>query len=266
MPESVSPGWLLSQRCSALHGFPQLAFNGLHSWPSSASTYSGNITATANTGATSTAAVTLTVNPYATTTALASSLNPAQAKQNITYTATVSPATATGTVTFLENGVSMGTGTLVSGQATLTTFFAIAGTHNITASYSGSGSYGASTSTNLSQVVTQIPTTTTMSASPNPGTQNQNVTLTATVLPAAATGTVTFTEGATTQRVRNWAAKTSPVSTIEFQSAGNSTLCGSKTLLDMHMLGYSSTKFRSKKWLAKQRRQARQQLHERRFG
>ena len=53
---------------------------------------------------------TLTINKEASTTiSLASSANPSTYGGNVTFTATV-PVTATGTITFLDNGVSIGTG------------------------------------------------------------------------------------------------------------------------------------------------------------
>ena len=62
----------------------------------------------------------------------------------------VSPGAGTpaGTVTFKDDGTIIGTGTLdASGQATLSTDTLSNGTHVITAEYSGSASYNASTGT-----------------------------------------------------------------------------------------------------------------------
>ena len=69
-------------------------------------------------------------------------------------TAIVSPSTATGTVTFLNNGASIGTGTLSSGTASYTATFASAGTETLTASYSGDSTYAPSTSTAVTVTVT----------------------------------------------------------------------------------------------------------------
>src|SRR5262249_1308480 len=66
------------------------------------------------------------VNKANTTTAVTSSVNPSAFGQSVTFTATVSAVapgvgTPPGTVTFLDGGTSIGTGTLNSGQTTFTT-------------------------------------------------------------------------------------------------------------------------------------------------
>ncbi len=61
-----------------------------------------------------------TVAQANTTTTLASSSNPSKLGQKVTFTATVVPATATGTVTYYHNGFLLGTATLSDGVATLT--------------------------------------------------------------------------------------------------------------------------------------------------
>src|SRR5713226_4005739 len=61
---------------------------------------------------------------YITNTVLSSSANPSVFGQSVTFTATVSSAAdsaPTGTVGFSDGGISLGTGTLASGQATFTT-------------------------------------------------------------------------------------------------------------------------------------------------
>ena len=88
-----------------------------------------------------------------TTTTLASSLNPSTPGQSVTFTATVSPSAATGTVTFKDGATTLGTGTLSGGTATFTTSALTAGNHSLTAEYAGDSSYGASTSGALSQTV-----------------------------------------------------------------------------------------------------------------
>jgi hypothetical protein len=87
--------------------------------------------------------------------ALASSANPSNFGQAVTFTATVtgSGATPTGTVTFNDAGAAIGTGTLSGGVATLTISTLKSGTHGITAVYSGSTTFNGSTSSVLSQTV-----------------------------------------------------------------------------------------------------------------
>ncbi|MDR6689500.1 hypothetical protein J2X55_000399 [Microbacterium sp. 1154] len=68
-------------------------------------------------------------------------------------TATVSPAAATGTVTFKDGSTELGSATLTSGTATLSKVLS-AGTHTITASYTGDSSYGPSTADTTVTVAT----------------------------------------------------------------------------------------------------------------
>ncbi len=129
------------------------------------------ITANAATGGTFTASNytityatgTLTVSKDSTTTTVASSLNPSNSGQSVTFTATVSAnspgsGTPTGTVTFLDDGTSLGTGTnsVVGGNlvATFSTSSLSVGTQSITVNYGGDGNFVNSTlATPLSQVV-----------------------------------------------------------------------------------------------------------------
>jgi sugar lactone lactonase YvrE len=137
---------------------------------------------------------------------LASSLNPSIYGNPVTFTATVpSSATqaATGTVSFLDNGAQIGTGTLAGnpGVATFTTSLLMVGTHSISASYAGDSYNGASTSPAVSQTVNQTQTSTMVSIATSPGIAGLPDTITATVKVISGagtpTGTVTFTSGTT---------------------------------------------------------------------
>jgi hypothetical protein len=106
--------------------------------------------------ATGTAILTVTSSaPTATTTTLSSNLNPAVFGSVITFTATVSPATATGTITFMDGASTLGTASLASGSATFSTASLAAGSHSITAVYGGDVNNAGSTSPILSQTVMQ---------------------------------------------------------------------------------------------------------------
>jgi streptogramin lyase len=142
-------------------------------------------------------AVSQVVNQLATTTGLVSDNNPSVNGQAVDFTASVLPATATGTVTFSDGGTTLGTETLLSGSATLTTSSLSAGTHSITATYGGDANEVTSTSSAVTQVVSQGDTTTTLGSSENPSNYGDPVTFTATVSPGTATGTVTFNDGTT---------------------------------------------------------------------
>ena len=83
-------------------------------------------------------------------------MNPAQSNQAVTFMASV-PAAASGTITFRDGAVVLGTGTVnASGIAILTTSSLTIGSHTITASYGGNSSYDVATSAPLSQVVSKI--------------------------------------------------------------------------------------------------------------
>ena len=107
-------------------------------------------------GSSASTSVTITVAGPSSNTALASSLNPSQAGQSVTITATVTSTAGTpaGTVTFKDGAATLGLRTLDAGaQATFRSSLLAVGTHSITAIYAGSPSFGPSTSTALSQVV-----------------------------------------------------------------------------------------------------------------
>ena len=119
--------------------------------------------------------------------------------QPVTLTATVTPALATGTVTFFDGATSLGTVTLVGGSASLTTSSLALGPHSLTARYSGDADFKASISPVVIFTV-DSPTATTTTLTTNPpsfSVLGQPVTLTATVNLALATGTVSFFDGAT---------------------------------------------------------------------
>jgi hypothetical protein len=156
-------------------------------------TYSGDAN---NSGSTS-AVVAETVNKAATTAALVATPNPATAGTAVTLSAAVSPATATGTVQFLDGATVLGAATLNRGLASLTTSTLAAGTHSITAAYSGDANNSGSTSAAVAETVNKAATTATLAASPNPAAAGTAVTLSAAVSPATATGTVQFLDGAT---------------------------------------------------------------------
>jgi Big-like domain-containing protein len=96
-----------------------------------------------------------TVNKASTTTVLTSSPNPSKHGQTVTFTATITPSTATGTVSFFDGSTLLGTGTLSGGKATFATSRLSVGTHSITANYGGDGNYSTSPSAVLTETVTR---------------------------------------------------------------------------------------------------------------
>jgi FtsP/CotA-like multicopper oxidase with cupredoxin domain len=131
--------------------------------------------------------------PQPTTTIVVSSSEPSIVGQNVTFTATVSPAAATGTVTFNVDGTDvLPAPTLSGGAATYSISTLTAGTHSIFATYGGDAAYLGSVSPTITQTVNKTATTTIVVSSLNPSVFGGSVSFTATVSPAAATGTVTF--------------------------------------------------------------------------
>jgi hypothetical protein len=100
-------------------------------------------------------AVALTVLPTPSLN-LSASANPSVINGSITFTATVSSG-PTGTITFFDSAVSIGTGTISGTTATLATSALGLGPHSITASWPGNTSYNSVTSGALTQTVNQIP-------------------------------------------------------------------------------------------------------------
>jgi autotransporter-associated beta strand protein len=176
--------------------------------------YSGDMNFTTSTSA----PLVQTVNPaLATTIRLTSSLNPSVFSQPITLAATVTavaPATGTpsGTVAFMDGATTLGTGTLDSnGRATFQTSTLAVGTHLITATYNGSPSFAASTTTSAqAQTVLAAATTTALASALNPSVAGQLVAFTATV---SAAGTATPGEGPPNSSVF-------PGGTVQFQIDG----------------------------------------------
>src|SRR5262249_24017977 len=157
-------------------------------------TYSGS----ANFNVGSSTPITQTVNQDASTTTLTSSLNPALVGQTVTFTAIVANASGTavvptGTVTFLDAGASIGSGTLTGGSGTFSTSTFTQAPHTITASYSGDNNFSSSDSTAITQSVL-LASATTVSSSLNPTLFGRSVTFTATVTGTGGTptGTVQF--------------------------------------------------------------------------
>jgi hypothetical protein len=116
------------------------------------------------------AVVTQTVNPVSTVTVLSSSIGTSVFGQSVTFTASVTPNAATGTVTFKDGNKTLGTATLSGGSASLSSNTLAVGSHSITAVYSGDTNDNGSTSNSITETVVAKPTITTTSL-PN-GTKN----------------------------------------------------------------------------------------------
>ncbi len=158
-----------------------------------------------STYASASATVSLTVAKAAPAVALVASGNPVLSATAITFTATVSSSSGTpsGSVSFYDGSMLLGSGTLTLGVAAYATSSLAAGAHSITAVYAGDSNFSTLTSAILTETVTAptaVVTTTTLTASPNPLADGQPATLTATVTPAptgSPAGTISFYSGTT---------------------------------------------------------------------
>ncbi len=136
--------------------------------------------------------------PGASSTALVSSLNPSLVGQSVTFTATVTGASPTGTIQFKDGAGNLGGPVAMAGAvATFTTSALTQGTHPITAVYGGDANNLTSTSPVVQQVVNAAgASSTALVSSLNPSLVGQSVTFTATVTGASPTGTIQFKDGA----------------------------------------------------------------------
>jgi hypothetical protein len=159
-----------------------------------------NFAASSATGAN---AISQTVNKSPTSNALTSALNPSIYGQSLVIISRITPSgggagTPTGSVTFAQDGVSSGAAPLDNaGAAAFPINNLPAGTHTITATYSGDSNFLPSLGPALQQVVNKSPSTTTLTSSLNPSVSGQAVILSATVTASGGgngtqTGTVDF--------------------------------------------------------------------------
>ena len=130
--------------------------------------------------------------------ALTKGTNPSVFGASLTFTATVTPNTATGSVTFFDGATIIGIAFVSGGAASFTTSSLASGSHSMTAQYSGDTFDNSAASAALPHQVLAV-TSTSLAASLNPTVFGQGATFTATVTsatPGTITGTVTFKDGA----------------------------------------------------------------------
>jgi hypothetical protein len=144
---------------------------------------------------------------------LSSEANPAITGQAVTFVVSITAddptlGTPTGTVTFMDGNMNLGTSTLDIGgnvgiaQTTFTISTLSVGDHSITAVYNGDANFDPVTSDPVDQTINQDTTTTTLSSSLTPSTKGTAVTFTAIVRPTTSeagtpTGTIDFQDGGT---------------------------------------------------------------------
>jgi hypothetical protein len=163
-----------------------------------------------------------------TTTTLTSSENPAPSGTQITFTATVTGSSPTGTVTFndtTDSSVICSNVTLTSGVATCPTSTLPIGGNSLTAAYSGDSKNLPSTSSALIETITATggsSTSTLVVSGLNPSPYGTSVTFTATVTTTSGNApgnTVTFQDGTTPLGFANVTAVNSSSGTAVFSIA-----------------------------------------------
>jgi len=142
----------------------------------------------------------------------------------ITLTATLSPASATGTVTFYVESTPIGTTNVSAGVATLNWSFVISGNEVLKATFAANSSWESSTSNQVNVFVTgNFPDTVALQVAPSSVVIGYSAQLTANITPAAATGTVTFYDGTVALGNTTVAAGTATM-TNTFMSPGAQSL------------------------------------------
>jgi hypothetical protein len=136
--------------------------------------------------------------PVPSSTTLTASASSAAPNQPLTFTATVTGASATGNVSFVSGSTALGTAPVTNGVATLTISFAAAGAYSVTASYPGDSNNTASSSNAVPVTVAAVASKTTLAVSTASANPSQQLSFTATVTGFNPTGSVTFVAGSTT--------------------------------------------------------------------
>ena len=181
------------------------------------------------------------VNRAKTRLALYSNQNLPGLGQPVTFTAVVEPeygGEATGSVAFYDGRTTLGSATVNSNSANLTTAALSFGTDSITAIYSGDSNFSGSTSKPLLQVVENA-STTTLSSSPNPSTYGNPVVYTVTVTSSAGTpsGTVEILDSSTATVLTTPAMLTLNSGSVQYTTS--QTPIGSNSITAVYS-GYSS--------------------------
>lgn len=193
---------------------------------------------------------TVTITQAGSSTALTSTSYFPPSGGSVTLTASVSPGTSgtpTGSVSFFDGSVLLGTSTLIAGKATLATTALSLGVNTITAQYSGSTNYSASTSAAIT--VTSAVADFAFTLSPSSVTLAQGdsaaiaittitsgsfalpISFTCTGLPVSAS--CTFVPNTVTPAVSTTTVPPSTTSLLQLAAAGPGTIIGSVRLLNL---------------------------------
>jgi uncharacterized protein YjdB len=150
-----------------------------------------------NTSSATSSAQSVTITQSTSALTLAASANSLQLGQSLTLTASLSPTSATGSITFKDGATVLGTGPLANGTASLSTSALTIGAHSITAIYAGDTNTNSATSSAQSVTITQSTSALTLAASASSLQLGQSITLTASLTPSTATGSIIFKDGTT---------------------------------------------------------------------
>jgi hypothetical protein len=162
--------------------------------------------------------------PLATATTLGASASVTAVGGGVTLTASLTPASAAGTVTFYNGSTAIGTASVNAGVATLNTTFSASGNITLKAIFAANASWETSTSNQVSLFVSgNTPDTVVLQAAPTSLIIGYSATLTATVSPANASGTVSFYDGTSAIGVTRIAGGTATFVNT-FMTAGSQSL------------------------------------------
>jgi len=156
-PSSGSFSVTLSDEIVGVHTLYLFAGYGDEGVPASSGNGTGNSPEISNL-----VAVPFVVLPIPTATVVVADANPQSLNSGVTFTATVTPNVAgafspSGTVSFFDGSTLLGSGSLVDNVATFATSSLTAGSHTITAIYSGDTHYASSTTASLTEQILLTP-------------------------------------------------------------------------------------------------------------
>jgi cellulose binding protein with CBM2 domain/Big-like domain-containing protein/fibronectin type III domain protein len=140
---------------------------------------------------------------------------------NVTFTAALTPNSATGTVQFFDGSTAIGTSAVVSGFARFSTTALTKGTHTMTAVYSGDSADAPATSPSIAEIVRGI-STVSLTSNANPSVVGQSVTFTASVTPSTAINTVQFLDGSTVLSTVTLSSGTAVFATTQLAAGAHS--------------------------------------------
>lgn len=167
LEQAPSAGPYIATNGASLSGNGGLATLTTSSLPVGSNSITAVYDGAANDFASTSAPLTQTVTAATPTLSVASSGSPSPSGASVIFTATISSG-PTGTITFYDGGVPIGTGAISGTTATFITSSLAVGSHSITAGWAGDTDYSAITSSAISQVVNQGSQTITFTSLPSP--------------------------------------------------------------------------------------------------